>query len=188
MDSKFILLEDLLSQTECQLLIKLCEVHGFSTQNRNKHGVVFEDSSFRSDLQCTLHDPELAKTIFDRIRGDITGEPVGINPDLRFSKYLPGQKCSLHQDGVLSTQDGKISKLSLIIYLNDTNDTGATRFIDVETMQHTDVFPKTGRALLFEHAIPHAGITTEIVKYVLRSDILFESPKVAHSGRLIVRD
>ena len=57
MDSKIILLEDILSPTECQLLIKLCEAHGFSTQNRNKHGVTFEDPSFRNDLQCTLHDP-----------------------------------------------------------------------------------------------------------------------------------
>ena len=62
------------------------------------------------------------------------------------------------------------NQLTFMVYLNEGFAGGATRFLD----HGVEVEPRTGRALLFQHALLHEGVTVgEGVKYVLRTDVMY---------------
>ena len=92
----------------------------------------------------------------------------------------------------LYSQNGRAGSESLItvlIYLNDGDGVefsgGETLFLNVEHPTREDgvaVVPKTGRVVLFEHCLYHAGAPLELMeaasgtkgcKYIIRTDILF---------------
>ena len=75
-------------------------------------------------------------------------QAVGLPKDLRFYKYVNGQRFKMHKDGPW-TEDGISSRLTFLIYLNDDFLGGATDFRDFS------VSPKTGSALLFIHDTWH---------------------------------
>lgn len=88
---------------------------------------------------------------------------------LRFYKYRPCQRFKMHKDGAWQ-ETGLRSELTLLVYLNDGFEGGATRFKDRE------VLPATGAALLFLHDTWHEGAMVEVgTKYVLRSDVLYSA-------------
>lgn len=66
------------------------------------------------------------------------------------------------------TAQGRVSRLTLLVYLNDGFEGGATDFRDFA------VTPRTGDALLFVHDTWHEGqAVTRGHKYVLRSDVMY---------------
>ena len=109
---------------------------------------------------------------------DLETEPVTLNERFRFYRYAAGQQFKRHRDGEEHIRD-LISRITVLVYLNDDYEGGQTSFIfpravngqrveDVTTIQ-----PQTGTALLFRHALLHEG--TEVTrgnKYVLRTDVL----------------
>ncbi len=92
---------------------------------------------------------------------------VGLPRDLRFYAYDPGQRFKMHKDGPWH-EDGLASQLTLLIYLNEDFEGGATDFRDFA------VAPRAGDALLFVHDTWHEGqAITRGTKYVLRSDVMY---------------
>jgi prolyl 4-hydroxylase len=64
------------------------------------------------------------------------------------------------------------SLLTLMVYLNEGFEGGATAFHDFGVA----VRPRTGMALLFQHRLLHEGCEVSAgVKYVLRSDVMYRS-------------
>ena len=62
------------------------------------------------------------------------------------------------------------SLLTLLVYLDDDFDGGATDFPE----QGETVTPRAGDALWFQHALLHAGRpVTRGTKHVLRTDVLY---------------
>lgn len=125
--------------------------------------------------------------MWERVRSllpEIDGATAcGVDSDLRFYRYFPGQQFKRHKDGSVLSQDGWRSKLSYLIYLNDDCDGGTTRFYvqhdqDGRCEESTfDVRPATGSALLFRHQIWHEG--TPVLsgrKYILRTDVFYSQP------------
>ncbi|TXI24978.1 MAG: hypothetical protein E6Q67_01770 [Roseateles sp.] len=95
-------------------------------------------------------------------------QAVGLPKDLRFYKYLPGQRFKMHKDGPWR-EGGLTSKLTLLVYLNDEFTGGATDFREFL------VVPKTGMALLFVHDSWHEGAAVAAgTKYVVRSDVMYD--------------
>lgn len=95
---------------------------------------------------------------------------VGANPRLRLYRYEPGQRHGVHWDTVVELPGGVSSLLTLVFYLNDDFEGGATDFPELERI----IVPKRGRALLFQHRILHEA--TSVVrgeKHVLRTDVLY---------------
>lgn len=93
----------------------------------------------------------------------------GVNPRFRMYKYLTGQEFTRHQDAPFEKSESIKSFYSLLIYLNDDFIGGETTFDGVQYK------PKAGSGLIFPHNLFHSGnILLEGVKYVLRTDIMFE--------------
>ncbi len=95
---------------------------------------------------------------------------VGANPRLRLYRYEPGQKHGVHWDTVVELPGGVESLLTLVFYLNDDFEGGATDFPELKRV----IVPRRGAALLFQHRILHEA--TAVVrgeKYVLRTDVLY---------------
>lgn len=96
---------------------------------------------------------------------------IGLPDTVRFYRYGPGQRFKMHRDGPWEFE-GHRSRLTLLVYLNDDYEGGATSF------RKFHIKPKTGTLVLFEHSTWHEGMVVESgTKYVLRSDVLYEVPK-----------
>ena len=99
-------------------------------------------------------------------------DPVGINPFIRVSKYLPGQSFRKHTDTAYSKGEKYVGMHTLLLYLNGDM-TGGETIVDCHDKSCT-VKPETGRVLVFYHYTPHEGAIVESgVKYVVRAEIMF---------------
>lgn len=97
---------------------------------------------------------------------------VGGNPRLRIYRYDVGERHGTHWDTVVELSDRVASRITVVFYLNDEFEGGATEFPELN--QH--ITPRRGRALLFQHRVLHAALAvTRGVKYVLRTDVLYRS-------------
>lgn len=130
----------------------------------------------RNNERVLVEDATWVALIWQRIRAvalpSLGGQiACGLPKDLRFYRYVPGQRFKMHKDGPW-TEGGLTSQLTLLVYLNDGFAGGDTGFRDFR------VAPKQGDALFFIHDTWHEGAAVESgVKYVLRSDVLYRSPQ-----------
>jgi prolyl 4-hydroxylase len=154
-----------------------------ATVNAEEGRVV--DTRIRSSTTAIVRDAALAEELFRRVRphvpermstelgsrGRVPMVAVGIFLPLRIYRYEVGQHFGLHQDQSYSGEKNTRSLLTLMVYLNEGFGGGETDFPE----QNRTIVPRTGEALLFQHAILHAGrAVTEGTKFVLRSDVLYE--------------
>lgn len=79
-----------------------------------------------------------------------------------------GHESKADSDGVDSPQDGRVG-------VDSTLRGGSTPFLSMDEDRRFDVWPKTGRILLFQHgSLLHAGDdVVQGVKYTMRTDVLF---------------
>ena len=130
-------------------------------RNNNRAMIDDEDRTFIIWQRAKEHIP---KMIYHRVA-------LGLNERLRFYRYDSGQQFNLHTDGAYRRDNGELSLLTFMIYLNEEFEGGETTFYNVEK---TIIKPKTGMMLAFEHQLLHEGsIVTSGRKYVLRTDIMF---------------
>ncbi len=197
-----------LSATESRAYIDLSEARGFAAAESDY------PPSYRNNDRLVLDDAAMAERLFARLRPlvpptmEITGRDgglqtwriAGLNERIRFCRYLPGQRFSIHQDGVHHRAPGLESKLTFMIYLTDSElfEGGDTLFYSGGPGSAPAVVsrirPRAGSLIVFDHALWHAGETvTAGVKHIMRSDILYrldgavdrpaqESFAAAHQG------
>ncbi len=167
-------IEDFFSEEECNEWIAFSEQQGYALAKI--------DMGFRKQVVNTairnntrvIHDSEaLALEVWQKIRPFVIpetehGVAYGVNERFRFYKYTAGQQFRTHRDGSYIKSIKEWSAYTLIIYLNEEIEGGETQFEDFA------VVPKKGAAILFRHAIVHAGLPIKKgVKYVLRTDIMY---------------
>lgn len=172
--------KDFLSRSECSELVALAEANSFvPAAVRTDHGERFMQSVRNNDKTLVEH-PQWVGRLWRSLDAlplpDIGGErAVGLPRALRFYRYSPGQRFKMHKDGPWR-EDGLVSKLTLLVYLNDDFAGGATDFRDFV------VSPEAGMALLFVHDTWHEGrAVIEGHKYVLRSDVLYAGADLSPS-------
>lgn len=130
-------------------------------------------------------------------------QALGLNGRFRFYRYAQGDYFSAHTDGswpgsrvidgelVHNAYDDRWSQLTFLLFLNENFEGGATRFfVDSENLRRpagnpdpasgVDVRTPSGGALCFPHGVHplhcvHASEPISSgVKYIIRSDVLFE--------------
>ncbi len=166
-------LAHVLEPAECDALIASTEVSGYEDAPITTPWGFQMRPDIRNNTRVMLDDPGRAAALWERLRAwipsrDGAWRAVGLNERFRFYRYEAGQYFDWHGDGVFRRNDLEQSRLTLMIYLNDTFQGGETQF-DAHT-----VVPKCGSALIFEHRLLHRGaMVTEGVKYVMRSDVMY---------------
>ncbi|GBG30697.1 Tetraacyldisaccharide 4'-kinase [Hondaea fermentalgiana] len=170
-----------LSPEECAAWIAWGEKRGFaSAKQASSAGFAFRDNG-----RISVHDPEVAAIIFQRLRGVVPAEidgrkAVGCSPNIRLYRYATGQRFGKHIDESNFEQDlDAWSEFTLLFYLNDEGlDGGETVFYsgNTGTKEALRVPPAQGLALLHWHGdrcLVHEGANVRAgVKYLLRSDVL----------------
>jgi hypothetical protein len=177
-------LPELFTPKESKLIIDFAEAQGFSMQQR--HRVL-------NLMWCDLVDPCFAEAIWQlcglgwflrtiKIDGMV---PCGLNDVIRIQKYVQGSLFGRHVDQPVRREDGKVSKYSLRVFLNDVGDDfeGGLSVFHMPFRQEQPVIfePRAGLALLYPQGeLCTVQEETEVLfgcKYVLRADILFCKPE-----------
>ncbi len=169
--------DGVLSPEECRALIERIEAAGPELASINALGGPLIDERVRNNTRVIFDDEALAALLFARVRATVPERMmgmrlVGANERLRCYRYAPGQRFAAHYDGSFARDERERSLLTFMVYLNEGFAGGATALLDLEV----EVAPRTGRALLFQHALLHEGAeVTQGVKYAVRSDLMFRA-------------
>ncbi len=187
---KAFIIDDAFSEQECDFLLhKVLAKDGFSAEQTNKYGEKWRDDALRNNSSAHIKCKKVAEFLYCRIASHLTGVfggSIGLNKHLRYNAFQPKETIAPHVDGEFETNgnNGKeervMSKLTFLLYLNTIDNGGETRFLNAETMKHTDVLPVRGRVLIFDQRICHAALPVKgrrTVKYTLRSDVLYRQQK-----------
>jgi hypothetical protein len=188
---------DVLAADECARLVELTESIGYL-----EDAAVSLPRSIRHNHSTTwVADDVTIESLWRRCRAmihrsdDFDGkQALGLNARLRFYRYGVGDYFAAHTDGswpgsrvvdgvlVDNAYDDRWSQLSILLFLGEDFKGGATRFyVEGErSSASVDVRTPRGGALCFPHGVHplhcvHASETiTSGVKYIIRSDVLFE--------------
>lgn len=168
--------DDVLSRDECESLIERIEREKPTAAPVTTFGGFAMRPDIRNNTRVMFDDVELATTLFERVRDHLPGvleadwQISGANERLRCYRYEPGQYFRPHFDGAFVRSPDERSLLTFMIYLNDVDAGGDTRFLDLDLT----VKPRAGMALLFNHHVRHESATMERgLKYAVRSDVMY---------------
>jgi hypothetical protein len=176
------LVEDLLSHSELNVLLKAAESNGFGSTEFSK--------AYRGNLRLQASDKGLADAMWLRLKPllpevvEFDGKmwhAIGLNDRWRLAKYYPGDRFMRHLDGVNKPSSTEQSMFTVNIYANEEFEGGTTRFFFKD--EHTAdviVTPKTGLCLLFRQnpgqSYYHDGEEVKSgVKYLIRSDVMYST-------------
>lgn len=133
------------------------------------------DLAVRNNTRLMWDDADEANSLLDRVAARVPRvlsgmKLAGANPRLRLYRYGPGERHGTHWDTVVELAGGVKSLLTLVFYLNDDFEGGATDFPELERR----IEPRAGSALLFQHRILHEAMEVRAgEKLVLRTDVLY---------------
>ncbi|MFD2787523.1 prolyl hydroxylase family protein [Hymenobacter rubripertinctus] len=166
-----------LSAAECTDLIARSEQQGFAEAGVLTSTGAQMIKGIRNNYRVEYPDPALAADLWTRLapllpaNSEADGAaPIGLYEQFRFYRYDVGQRFNRHKDGSIRPDDATASRWTLLLYLNDDFEGGATEFEDLT------IAPRQGAALAFRHELRHKGCpVTAGRKYVLRTDVLYRA-------------
>lgn len=174
--------DDLFSADECRARLGALASAEWLPATVNSATGRMVKANVRNNMVAVLRDAEDAARLFGRIAPHAPAEMsfegsrvalYGLKTPLRVYRYDVGQSFGVHIDQSYRGPDDTLSRLTFMVYLNDDFEGGETSFPPLEQV----VSPRAGRAVLFQHAVEHAGeVVTRGTKYVLRSDVLYRRP------------
>jgi prolyl 4-hydroxylase len=140
------MIEDFLSEEECQNYISCAESIGFTAADVYTGSRKEIITYIRNNERVDYHSDELANELWNKLSG--VGLPkfdfmsaISLSPFFRFYKYLPGQKFNMHKDGQQRVGEN-ITYFTMMIYLNDSCEGGDTvfRLDDVSINLKSDLY------------------------------------------------
>ena len=159
------------TEAECARFVEFIE--------RSNPSLATHNPLYRDQDRVMRDDPEAADELFDRIKNRLPQRigPLtlaGLNPRLRLYRYREGQRFAPHMDHWYRPSPTRITLLTVLVYLNQDFEGGATRFME---QVEERVVPKTGSAAVFQHKIRHEGCeVTAGTKYAMRTDVFYDAP------------
>jgi len=172
--SQIFLIENFLTNEECDHYIDMTQEKVFEEAKVNMHGQQLMNKGVRNNDRLMVFDEDLAENLFQKAVEFLpydheNYEVLDFNEMLRIYKYSPGQRFKMHRDGSYIRNEYEKSFYTFMIYLNDDFEGGETEFENLFT-----VAPKKGSALVFHHPLRHEGKTLiSGLKYVLRTDVMY---------------
>ncbi|KAG6854451.1 hypothetical protein C0991_006530 [Blastosporella zonata] len=195
-------LDNLFTAEECTSLIALAQSgdEKWETAKINTFGGQHVDLEYRNSDRILRFDHKTAGELYERLlphiqdlleikagdkwegivagSGQVSGtwKLLGVNERLSFLHYGPGHYFKPHFDGLLQLDDGRKSRVTLQIYLNEEGLSGGATRIFGNGRRYLDIEPKLGRVLIFQQrSILHSGeAVVKGTKYALRSDFMYE--------------
>jgi prolyl 4-hydroxylase len=169
-------LEGVLAPRECDALIAFAEGVGFTNAPITTAFGFVMAPEVRDNTRVMIDDKPRAAELWSRLAPEVPRElgrwrATGLNERFRFYRYEPGQKFAWHRDGAFVRNERERSHLTMLLYLNDGFEGGAT---EIDLGDPLAVRPRPGSALFFAHAVRHQGArVTRGRKYVLRTDVMY---------------
>src|SRR5438105_3954080 len=113
-----------LSSDECARLIERIDALGPTDAPITTSRGFVMNHDIRNNKRVMIDDRDLARELFERIRGaipvDLFGRrAVGANERFRCYRYEPGQRFAPHFDGAYRRDDFERSELTFMVYLNE---------------------------------------------------------------------
>lgn len=184
-DRDIFMVEGVFTPDECQHLIHQGEAMGFEAASVTTAAGAKMMPNVRNNDRVVYEDAVFAASLWQRVREyvpqQMDGYPaVGLNERFRFYRYDQGQRFKRHQDGRVYAADGRVSRLSFLIYLNAGYEGGETVFreytmVSGETIKHEFIInAEIGKGLFFIHERKHEGAVIRAGrKYLLRTDVMY---------------
>lgn len=184
-------LSNLLHPNECQAILHKAKQLGFQEAGLATEQDIYRvQNKTRNNKRLIIEDKQLAAILWQRI-GHLVDPKFknrkahGLNWRFRIYEYQKGQTFTPHVDTQmqLPNENGKdlLTLFSVMIYLNDNFEGGATTFFDrrkkrSKQLQINKVIrPKTGMGLVFDHLLFHEGsVVKKGIKYAIRTDLIYE--------------
>ncbi len=172
---------NILTTEECQQIIQIAEEKGFVPASIYTDYAGQEHfSDTRKSHRCIIDSEEFVKRLWPRIKAFVPevwkrGEVcVGLNERLRILRYDPGDEFKPHRDGSYMSASSAISKLTLLIYLNEGYQGGFTEFMNSSDTAWIAVTPYTGSVAIQDQELLHYVPPLQRGrKYVIRTDIMY---------------
>jgi predicted 2-oxoglutarate/Fe(II)-dependent dioxygenase YbiX len=166
------LINDFLSQDECDNLVRTSENLGYEAAKVNLDGEQQLFTMVRNNERVLHKNEDWADVYWNRLESFVedigNSKAIGLNEMFRFYKYTNQQRFKKHRDGSYIRTQTEYSLLTFMVYLNDDYKGGRTLFEDCH------IVPERGTALIFRHELKHEGEKILAgTKYVFRSDIMF---------------
>ena len=168
--------DNILSTVECEGLMRRIDAeHPSVAPIQTVFGPQIQ-TRIRNNERVMFDDSEMSAMIFSRLQAEAPelchGRTlVSANERLRCYRYKPGMRFAPHSDGAFVRNPREQSYYTVLVYLNEGFEGGATAFL---VRPEVKITPKRGMALLFQHPIVHEG--QEVIrgtKYVLRTDLMY---------------
>src|SRR5436305_488760 len=126
-------IEQLLEPSECELLVQRAETQGFEPAPIITATGAKVATDTRNNDRCVFDDRALAENLWQRVRPAIPAvmsgrQAIGLNERFRLYRYAPGQRFAWHSDAPFRRENGEMSLLTFMVYLNAGYEGGATRF------------------------------------------------------------
>ncbi len=172
---------EILTAEECQQIIQIAEEKGFVPASIYTDYAGQEHfSDTRKSQRCIIDSQEFVKHLWHRIKAFVPeawkgGEVcVGLNERLRILRYDPGDEFKPHRDGAYMSASGAISKLTILIYLNEGYQGGYTAFLNSSENAWIPVTPYTGSVAIQDQELVHFVPPLQSGrKYAIRTDIMY---------------
>lgn len=169
--------EDFLTRKECLDYIVLSEGIGYELAKVNTASGARVMTGIRNNNRAFHTSEEMAQILWEKAQPFIPAQlgnstAIGLNELFRFYRYQRGHQFKGHFDQSYVRNAEEASFFTFMIYLNDNFGGGDTAFRDLR------IQPKQGMALIFLHSLYHEeSEVTQGVKYVLRTDVMYRTPK-----------
>lgn len=180
-------IDNFFTHEECVGFINFAEQEGFKEAliNTKDKGQVM-DESIRNNDRHIWQAKDLAGQLWSLLKAFVPQEvdgwrAVGLNEQFRIYRYKDNQEFKVHPDGAFERNEHEHSKLTVIIYLNESFEGGETEFVT----PHEIITPKEGRLLLFSHKQLHKGNPVpKGTKYIFRTDVMYTDVEPKPSDKM----
>ncbi|GKY90287.1 hypothetical protein MPSEU_000002800 [Mayamaea pseudoterrestris] len=162
-----IILDDFLTQEECETLIEQGAIQGYERSEdvgRKRFDGTYDsiqsEGRTSTNAWCLndCYEHNVTRAVTQRME-ELTGVPESHSEYLQLLKYEPGQFYEMHHDyiphHVQRAQGPRI--LTIFLYLNDVEEGGGTRFTDLDLT----IMPKRGRAVIWPSVLDQAPTLKE---------------------------